>query len=296
MCELIGRRWKEAYDDPNDNGPFELPDNSTTNDKDYYKNSWFYTGQDSIMLTFGRAKRNFDMNFEIPQPPLPPPLFDVQSGGDRISLSWEASPSESEANFAGYKIFRAIAKPDTVYDELFTAAPGTYGYNDTSAVRGFSYYYYIVAFTDGSNNTTGEANPTGSLHSSKFYTMTTEPAYLRRKPGENLADIRVVPNPFNIRSRDLQYQGEPNKIMFLDIPGKCEIKIYTERGDLVETINHDNGTGDQEWLSITSSRQVVVSGIYIALFRVTEDYKDPDTGELLYSKGETATRKFIIIR
>jgi hypothetical protein len=296
MCELIGERWKQAYDDPNDDGPFNLPDNSTTDDKDVYKNSWFYTGQDSIMLTFGRAKRNFDMNFDIPQAPLPPPLFEVQSGGDRISLIWEASPSESETNFAGYKIFRAIAKPDTVYDEIFSTGIGTYNFDDVTAVRGFSYYYYIVSFTDGSKNTTGEANPTGQLHSSKYYTMTTEPAYLRRQAGASLDAVRVVPNPYNIRSRDLQYLGEPDKIMFLDIPGNCEIKIYTERGDLVDTIIHDDGSGDQPWNSITSSRQVVVSGIYIALIKVTKDYKDPDTGELLYSEGDTTTRKFIIIR
>ena len=87
-----------------------------------------------------------------------------------------------------------------------------------------------------------------------------------------------------------------DKIMFLDIPAKCEISIYTERGDLVERIIHDDGSGDEAWNSITSSRQVVVSGVYIALFKVTEDYKDPETGDLLYAQGDTATRKFIIIR
>ena len=296
VCELIGRRWKQAYDDPNDKGPFELPDNSTTDDKDIYKNSWFYTGQDSIMLTFGRAKRNFDLGFEIPQPPLPPPLFEVESGGDRISLKWAASPSEEESNFAGYKIYRAVAKPDTVSNEIFSTGVGTYSFDDITAVRGFSYYYYIVAVSDGSKNTSGEANPTGPLYSSKYYTRTTEPAFLRRQAGSALDDIRVVPNPYNIRMRDLQYVGEPDKIMFLDIPGNCEIKIYTERGDLVNTIIHDDGSGDQAWNSLTSSRQVVVSGVYIALFKVTKDYNDPNTGELLYKSGDTATRKFIIIR
>jgi hypothetical protein len=39
-----------------------------------------------------------------------------------------------------------------------------------------------------------------------------------------------------------------------------------------------------------------VSGVYIAHFEVTEDYQDPVSGELLYKKGETAIRKFLIIR
>jgi len=84
--------------------------------------------------------------------------------------------------------------------------------------------------------------------------------------------------------------------MFLNIPAFCTIKIYTERGDLIKTIEHTNGSGDATWESVTSSRQVVVSGIYIAYFEVTEDYHDPVTGELLYKKGEQTIQKFVIIR
>jgi hypothetical protein len=84
--------------------------------------------------------------------------------------------------------------------------------------------------------------------------------------------------------------------MFLNIPGHCTIKIYTERGNLIKTIEHTDGSGDATWESVTSSRQVVVSGVYIAYFEVTKDYNDPATGELLYKEGEQAVRKFIIIR
>ena len=108
--------------------------------------------------------------------------------------------------------------------------------------------------------------------------------------------IRVVPNPYNIKAKDLQYPGEPDKIMFLNIPGYCTIRIYTERGDLIETIEHSDGSGDEAWNSITSSRQVVVSGVYVALFIVNEDYYDPDSNELLYKKGESIYKKFIILR
>ncbi len=295
-CESIGARWKQAYDDESDKGPFDLPDGSTTDDKDIYKNSWVYTGVDSILQTFGRAKRNFDSGFNIPQPPLPPVLFNVNSGGDRISLEWKPSPSENDPNFGGYKIFRAIGKPDTVYQEIYSGGVGVYSFDDVTAVRGFSYYYYISSFSDGSNNNSGETNPTGELLSSKFYTRTTEPAFLQRQAGNSLKAIRVVPNPFNIKAKDLQFSNEPDKIMFYDIPGYCEIRIYTERGDLIDKIIHDDGSGDQPWNSLSLSRQVVVSGVYLAHFTVTQDYKDPNTGEFKYRKGDTAFRKFIIIR
>lgn len=296
QCEAIGKRWKQAYDNANDKGPFTLPTRATTTNKDEYKNAWIYTGKDSVLLTFGRAKRNFEANYQIPQPPQPPALVDVKSGGDRITVSWAASLSAADPGFAGYKVFRAVGKADTVYEQVFSGGPASSSYEDTRAVRGFSYYYYVVAFNDGSNNSSGETNPRGPLYSSRFYTQTNEPAYLRRQAGNNLKDIRVVPNPYNIRARYLQYTGEPDKIMFLNIPAQCTIRIFTERGDLIQTIEHNNGSGDESWNGITSSRQVVVSGIYIAYFEVTRDYHDPSTGQVLYKKGENAFRKFVIIR
>jgi len=300
LCEDIGYNWLK------NNGTYQLPpsgifDNwvnygGTTNDRDVYKNAWVYTGADSVLQTFSRAIRNYNMDFQIPQAPEPPLIFDVASGGDKISLSWKLSESEGESNFAGYRIYRAIGKKDTVFQRIAEVAPGVDSYDDRSAVRGQSYYYYISAYSDGSLNSEGIANPTGSLESGKFYTMTNRAASLKRKAGENISDIRVVPNPYNIRAEKQQYVGNPDKIMFLDIPAYCTIKIYTERGDLVETIHHNDGSGDESWNSLTSSRQEIVSGVYIAYFEVTKDYYDSATQELLYKKGQTAIEKFVVIR
>ena len=193
MCEEIGARWKQAHQDPSDLGPFELPDGSTTDDEDVFKNSWVYTGKDSIMLTFGRAKRNYDLNYSIAQPPLPPQIFEIVSGTDRITLAWVPSPSESNIDFAGYKIYRALSIPDTIYEEICTLQTGTRSYADTSVVTGSNYYYSIVSINDGSNNVTGVANPTGPLYSSKFLTRTNQPAYLRDHPVIT-ADVYVSPD------------------------------------------------------------------------------------------------------
>lgn len=295
-CWEIGKRWYQAYLNPSDLGPFVLPDGSTTTDENEYKNKWVYTGKDSIMKSFSRAVRNYNLNYNIPEAPEPPILFDVKSGGDRISLSWQPSPSESKPGFGGYKIFRAVGKPDTTFQEIADIPVGDYSFDDVTAQRGFSYYYYICAYTDGSTNNDGIANPKGKLLSSRFYTKTNYPAYLTRQAGQSLADIRVVPNPYNIRAAEFQYPGEPDKIMFLNIPGHCIIRIYTENGDLIQTIRHEDGSGDERWNSNTSSGQVVVSGVYIVHFTVTEDYKDPVSGEIKYRKGDSAYRKCIIIR
>jgi hypothetical protein len=268
MCEKVGAVWKLGYDNPSQTFTYELPDGSTTTDKDEYKNEWVYTGKDSILLTFSRAKRNYDMDLQIPRAPQPPPLFEVESGGDRITLSWSPSPDEAEwEDFGGYRIYRAEGKPDTMHYEIFACGEGTgnpimHEYEDTDATRGFSYYYYITAFSKGLTNNT-QANPHGSLHSSSYYTRTTEPAYLRRPAGQTLGEIRIVPNPYYIRAKNLQFPEEPDKIMFYNIPKQCVIKIYTERGDLIKTIEHTDGSGDEAWNSVTDSRQVIVSGVYI---------------------------------
>jgi hypothetical protein len=86
------------------------------------------------------------------------------------------------------------------------------------------------------------------------------------------------------------------KIAFLNIPAFCKIRIFTERGDLIQTLEHMDGSGDEFWDSVTSSRQTVVSGVYIAHFEVTQDYSDPDTGQLLYKKGDNTYQKFVVIR
>lgn len=224
----------------------------------------------------------------------------MNSGGDRISLTWSDNAEFDPVNPAvGYKIYRAIHIPDTTYDLIYECGQGTpnplvHEYEDRSAIRGFDYYYYVAPFDDGSAN---ETRPGIPLVQSKFYTMTSEPSSLKRPAGDRLEDIRIVPNPFNIRARELQFgESDPDRIMFYNIPPFCTIRIFTERGDLIKTIKHTDGSGDEAWNSVTSSRQVVVSGVYIAHIEVTQDYPDPLTGELAYRKGQHAIRKFIIIR
>ncbi|UCD39033.1 MAG: fibronectin [Fidelibacterota bacterium] len=296
MCYEIGKNWKD------DAKPFTLPPKAgrtftgsgPTDDKDFYKNVWVYTGEDSLFQTFERAVDNYSRDFDIPQPPRPPELFEVQSGGDRISLSWSYSGGVP-ASVAGFEVYRAVHQPDTSYNLIFSGDAGITSYDDMAAVRGVDYYYYLVALDDGSTN---DIHPGIPLVSSKFWTMTNAPASLRRPPGSSMAGIRIVPNPYNIKAQKLQFgESERDRIMFYNLPPFCVIKIFTERGDLVQTIEHTDGSGDEGWDSVTSSRQTIVSGLYIAYFEVSEDAPpDPITGAILFRKGQTEIKKFIVIR
>jgi len=86
-----------------------------------------------------------------------------------------------------------------------------------------------------------------------------------------------------------------DRIAIYGLPPKCKLKIYTERGDLITEFDHTDGTGDQIWNSLTSSQQVIVSGVYIIYIEVTSDVLD-DSGNILLKKGESTFKKFIVIR
>ena len=169
-----------------------------------------------------------------------------------------------------------IIEQDESIAHVWEFGSGQTSFDDLSANRGFDYYYFLEVLDDGSQNNNIP------LKSSKFFTITNSPAFLKRPPGM-LEEIRVVPNPYNIAGRDMQYGvSAPDRLMFLNIPGECTIRIFTERGDLLKTIQHTDGSGDEAWNSITSSRQIVTSGLYIAHFETPA--------------GENAIRKFIVVR
>src|SRR5690606_9209783 len=145
---------------------------------------------------------------------------------------------------------------------------------DTSPIRGRDYYYYIVSVGKPENNNGAGQTPGGALRSSRYYTQTYNQANLKREAGTSSSQIRVVPNPFHISApRGSLRFDQANQLKFFNIPGQCTIKIFTESGELIQTIEHTDGSGDAEWNSITSSDQVIVSGLYLAV--VT----DSNTGE-----------------
>ena len=365
------------------------------------KNTVVFQGRDSLFQTFRRAIANYQSGYNIPQPPLPPKIFNVNGLGDRISLSWETFDNPG-SSLEGFEIYRAVGKYDSNYTLIHTAAPNDRSYDDANPIRGLNYFYYIVSVGGASSNTGVGLTPLGKLKSSRYYTQTYNPAVLKRPAGDSpyaaklkgnkagpftikagvndklkididnggpvvitipadsaavdtieikdvvaqintalnmnvafdngfgylwftspsigndskieimdiadnaysalglspgiskggiptkqeaLDNIRVVPNPYNISAaKELGYGDlAQNRLYFFNIPGRCNIKIYSELGELIETIEHTDGSGDQAWDSLTSSGQIVVSGIYLA---VIEDL----------ATGLNKIVKFVIIR
>ena len=247
------------------------PDGTETADHDEYKREWVWTCKDSLFRAFRNAIANYESGYTLPQSPPPPAEFTVQSGGDKISLSW-ADNATSHPNFDGYVIYRAqgsVVEPKSSYQFLYEcdASNVVHQFDDVTAIRGFDYYYFIQS------KAKNPQDPSHPLLSSMFWTLTSIPATLQRPQGMLIDEVRVVPNPFDIRSRAWQFGDEfqYDRIAFYELPGVCRLKIFTERGDLIWEKDHVDGSGDELWDSMTNSGQIVVSGIYILYVEVTED-------------------------
>jgi hypothetical protein len=244
------------------------------------KNDSVLTGKDSLFLTFKRAMANYNSGYNIPSQP-PPPAFLYVTSGDPISLTWDVF-DPGDPNLKGFRVYRATGRYDTEYEMIHEGSPTERSFDDASAIRGVAYYYYVVTVGDPALNTGVGETPQTVLLSNRIYTQTFVPAYLKAKrpAGQTLSDIRIVPNPYSISSDPsaLRFSGEPDKIAFFNIPGNCRIRIYTELGELVNEIMHTDGSGDAYWNSISATRQVIVSGIYIVVF------EDLDTGERTFRK------------
>ena len=256
------------------------------------KDCWVATGRDSLFNNAWASQWSVRNDYNIPIPP-PPPSIEIKSLPDRINISW-GNESEAASDFAGYRVYRAIPYADSCFFyPVFECGKGTNSYDDMDASRGVGYLYYVAAFDDGIGNIPGVNGKKESLESGRYLNQTTRAAYLTR-PFGTLSTVRVVPNPFNISAEELQYPGEENKIMFMDIPAYCTIKIYTESGDLIKTLYHTDGSGDESWgklwqeHSATEDGQRVVSGIYIAYIEQNDAEGNPT--------GESTALKFVIVR
>jgi len=118
-------------------------------------------------------------------------------------------------------------------------------------------------------------------------------------------DVVVVPNPYRgdvdyaemgweVLDGKYTYDEEYRKIVFLNIPERSVIRIYTLAGDLVKVITHNGnsewnvpywyGINGAYWNLISDNNQAVVSGIYLFSVQDADDKKDDFVGKFVIIK------------
>ncbi|MBN1155854.1 hypothetical protein JXB12_13130 [candidate division KSB1 bacterium] len=296
MAQEVGNKWLNG----NLEDPTEIPDPQTgflpsnfvfppdATEMDKIKDRWISTGIDSVMKSAYRAKWNFDHDYMIPQAPPPPSSIEITGLGTGVEIKWTDLEAEDMPNFAGYRIMRRISNRDTVFfDEIYSSGPDDKAdehlYVDKDVLIGAQYYYYLqskaqIAVDDenADPSTRGKTIYSGRVLHPNIYWI--NPPHFSQ---DDLSSIRIVPNPYNINDPLLVEHGftDQRAVQFFNLPGKVTIKIFTENGDLVQTIEHDSpvSSGYENWDMITRNQQVISSGVYIVVFQ------KPD-GEISYQK------------
>ena len=300
MEKVIGEQWLNSTltDPPNlpdaEKGFFPLqfayPNETTEMDKK--KDRWISTGIDSVHQAASRAKWNFEHNWQVPGAP-PPPAQEITGTGGGVEVKWSDPDAEAMNGFDGYSIWKRIGRQDTVFFELAHKTGSDdhateHVWVDENVLFGASYYYYVQAgvkiSTDDPNAHPDSRGKT--IWSGRLWTPTNTAIQPPRPSQDDLSKIRIVPNPFNIRDPRVEGYGWDGDqgLIFFNLPGRVTIKIFTENGDLVKTIDHQpqNETGSFTWNMLSDSQQVIASGVYIAVFQ------KPD--------GELAYQKFLVVR
>jgi hypothetical protein len=145
----------------------------------------------------------------------------------------------------------------------------------------------VTATDDGTQNTDGLF--IGQKLESSRYANRSEIAAYAFEPGKGSAgSVRIVPNPFIVRANEYNFTGEDDKLLFVNLPPYCTLRIYTVTGDLIKTIMHTSGSADEHWDQITESNQLIASGVYIL--------KVDDAQDITRKPIQGAVEKFVVIR
>jgi hypothetical protein len=271
-------------------------------------------GIDDIRWKNELLDKVYHAKFHVPKAPPSPPLR-VQLGSKQVTLRWDAlsgqidpekfkDPNRSDGMdvpFEGYRVYKSMTGPDgpwTLLAEYDIPNNGfghdlglTHEYTDAQLLNGCQYFYAVTSF---SKRDTVLGFP--PLESRIPYSSVT--ATPGTSPIERKEKVSVVPNPY--RSDVSYYNYTPawetptgkwkiwyendRRIQFIDLPERCEIKIYTLAGDIVITLYHDDSTkGFHDWNLTSTIGQAVSSGIY--LFSVHDK-----------KSGQVQVGKFVIIR
>lgn len=267
-------------------------------------------GADSLWKNIDAAMELYQRGYKLPHPP-PTPTNEMNSltlipepGG--VKVQWPPienylDPDYNTNDLAGYRVYRSTFRNIGPW-ELVADIPvgsevledGMVTYADEGLNQGVGYYYGVTSYDTGHDDPWPQDFSVTSLPSleSGLVNANNEPVYPVAAPTDDFNQVRVYPNPFNQHSQ-LTGTGEELRLEFVNIPSICTIRIYTLAAELIQTIEHNDGTGDEAWGSralgdyqVNKFLQYVAPGIY--LFHVESHVPGHE--------GESKVGTFVIIK
>lgn len=171
-----------------------------------------------------------------------------------------------------------------------------YKYTFTGVPSGWQHGVAVTAFDRGD-----EEIELASLESSALANLSRVFAGTPPNPSFSVGDPFVYPNPYYAYA---EWEGpnrreDERRIVFANLPRRCNIRIYTVAGDFIAALRHDEGYdgsdirwtntyaqadqtvfsgGEHAWDLLSTDQQIIARGIY--LFSV----EDLDSGEIRQGK------------
>ncbi len=214
------------------------------------------TASRDSMLVHVRAAKKLYANKYLPVV-FPPPTptngensLTITTEPGLINIDWPPisssykDPKTGKNDFVGYRLYRSnyftIGPWTLVADikkESAVIVNGYVRYIDKDLPFGVGNYYCVTSYDS-------DGNESGKVNNTRF------PIYPLRAPNLQFPkNVYVVPNPFRQHS-NLTGTGERYRMEFIGIPAICKIKIYTLTGDVIQEIDHNDGSGSEAWGSI----------------------------------------------
>lgn len=247
------------------------------------KDAFVRSGLDSLTQSIRRAQWNYinhvSRNRAMPNAPRPPTNLRVTSSIRSIALQWDKSKS---TDVAQYNVYRKAGSNLGDFERVGSVPATESVYIDSLLDIGVSYYYYVTAANDGSTNTDPSC-PGAPLESSKYTNRSYHPARAYRAATNTLANVRVVPNPFNLYQAQ-SFPGDADRLTFTNLTSRCVIRIFTVSGDLVKTLRKEDASAFYTWSPmLTDDNLFIAPDIYVY------HIEDLDTGAMV-------TGKFVVVR
>ena len=254
--------------------------------------------RDSLFANVAAARELYANGYDAVDPPPTPTnkentliLTPIVGGMD---IAWPPIPDTyidpdlGSNDLAGYRIYRSTyftTGPWELVDDITLGeltVEGDYAvYEDIGQPFGVGLYYGVTSYDN-------DGNESGLVNANRY------PVYPIRSPNTDFPKerVHVVPNPFRQHS-GLTGSSEDLRMEFIGVPSACTIRVYTIAGDLVKTIEHDDGSGSESWGSIlTADYQTNKWYLYISpgfyVYHVESNVEG--------SKGKSFVGKFAIIR
>lgn len=270
---------------------------------------------DLIATNARQAKSLFDNDFRGPTSP-DAPTFTLTPLDRAVRVTWDSraensiDPVTRTFDFEGYRVWRSpdgqqftlAAEFDLVNDiGLNTGLPpknadGLYEFTDEGVTPLVQTIYVVTSFDNGDNGD-GINHPELDRANGGIPELESSRGVTRQKVAVasssakfELEEVYVTPNPYVGSSRYEEFgrfdkelnRTFPKTMQFVNLPPQATIKIFTLAGELVQTLEHNDGSGVETWNLRTRLSQEIVAGIY--LYHVQAQ------------SGEQKVGKFVVVK